>query len=92
MYPHPLFMGASMEDYITILLEAWEECDREYLGWEYYMQSERAMEAWERLDETFSDQQKELFRAYEEKQNAANAIRGRTLSRQILLLAREIYR
>ena len=59
---------------------------------EYYMQSERAMEAWERLDETFSDQQKELFRAYEEKQNAANAIRGRTLSRQIFLLAKEIYR
>lgn len=45
-----------MEDYITILLEAWKECDREYLEWEYYMQSERAMGAWERLDETFSDQ------------------------------------
>ena len=81
-----------MEDYMTALLETLEEHDREYLGWEYYMQSERAMEAMEALERTFSHEQKELFRDYEEKQTAADGTRGKALSRQIFLLAREIYR
>ena len=81
-----------MEDYINILLETLEERDREYLGWEYYIQSKRAMEAMETLDKTFSREQRELFQDYEEKQNAADDMRGRALTRQIFLLAREIYR
>lgn len=84
-----------MEDYITILLEALEECDREYLGGAYFAQSAQAMEAMEAmetLEKTFSHEQKALFQDYEEKQNAADDTRGRALTRQAFLLAREIYR
>ena len=81
-----------MEDYITILLEALEECDREYLAGEYFAQSAQAMEAMETLERTFSQEQKELFQDYEEKQNAADDTRGRALTRQAFLLAKEIYR
>ena len=81
-----------MEDYITILLEALEERDREYLGWEYYAQTERAMEAMEVLHETFSCEQRKLFRDYEEKQTALDAAGRMALARQAFLLAKEIYR
>lgn len=81
-----------MEDYITVLLEALEEHDREYLRWEYYIQLERAMEAMEALNKTFSPEQKKLFQDYEEQQNAADDTRGKAITRQIFLLAREIYR
>ena len=81
-----------MEDYINVLLETLEEHDREYLGWEYFAQTEQAMEAMETLDKTFSREQRELFQDYEEKQNAADDMRGRALTRQIFLLAKEIYR
>ena len=81
-----------MENYIEILLEALEEHDREYLGWEYFIQSEQAMEAMETLDKTFSPDQKKLFQDYEEKQNAADDTRGKALTRQLFLLAKEIYR
>ena len=81
-----------MKDYINVLLDTLEEHDRDYLGWEYFIQSERAMEAMETLELTFSHEQKELFRDYEEKQTAANNTRGKALNRQIFLLAKEIYR
>lgn len=81
-----------MENYIEILVEALEEHDREYLGWEYYAQTEQAMEAMETLEKTFSREQRELFQDYEEKQNAADDMRGRALTRQIFLLAKNIYR
>ena len=80
-----------MEDYINILLETLEEHDREYLGWEYFTQSEQAMEAMETLEKTFSPDQKKLFQDYEEKQNAADDTRGKVLARQLFLLAKEIY-
>ncbi len=81
-----------MDDYINILLDALEEHDREYLGWEYFTQMEQAMEAMDTLEKTLSHEQKKLFQDYEEKQNAADDIRGRALTRRLFLLAREVYR
>ena len=81
-----------MEDYITILLEALEECDREYLEGEYFVQSAQAMEAMETLEKTFSHEQRILFQDYEEKQNVADDTRVRALTRQAFLLAKKIYR
>lgn len=79
-----------MVDYIAVLVEALEEDDREYLGWEYFVQSERAMEALEALNKTLSSEQRR--QKYEEKHTAANDIRETALARRIFLLAREIYR
>ena len=70
----------------------WKSVTGNISGGEYYIQSERAMEAMETLDKTFSREQRELFQDYEEKQNAADDMRGRALTRQIFLLAKEIYR
>lgn len=81
-----------MEDYIEILLEALEEHDREYLGWDYFAQSDWAMEAMETLNQTLSHEQRELFRDYEEKQNAADSTGRMAFARQAFLLAKEIYR
>ena len=81
-----------MEDYIEILLEALEEHDREYLGWEYFVQSKRAMEAMETLSQTFSREQRKLFQDYEEEQTALDATGRMALARQTFLLAKEIYR
>ena len=81
-----------MEDYIKILLEALEERDREYLGWEYFMQSEQAMEAMKTLEKTFSHEQKELFQDYEDKQTALDDTARMTFARRAFLLAKEFYR
>lgn len=81
-----------MVDYVAVLVEALEEDDREYLGWEYFVQSERAMEALEALNKTLSPVQKRLFEKYEEKHTAANDARETALARRLFLLAREIYR
>ena len=81
-----------MRDYIEILLEALEERDREYLRWEYFMQSERAMEAMKALEKTFSHEQKELFQDYEVKQTALDDTARRTFARRAFLLAKEFYR
>ena len=70
-----------MRDYIDILLEALEERDREYLRWEYFMQSERAMEAMKALEKTFSHEQKELFQDYEVKQTALDDTARMTFAR-----------
>ena len=81
-----------MEDSIKILLEALEERDREYLRWEYFMQSERAMEAMKALEKTFSHEQKELFQDYEVKQTALDDTARMTFARRAFLLAKEFYR
>lgn len=81
-----------MENYIDILLEALEEHDREYLGWEYFVQSEQAMEALETLNKTLSHEQRKLFEDYEDKQTALEATGRMALARQAFLLAKEIYR
>ena len=81
-----------MKDYINVLLETLEERDREYLGWEYFVQSERAMEAMETLEKTFSREQRELFRDYEDKQGTLNNTGRMALARRAFLLAKEIYR
>ena len=81
-----------MKDYINVLLETLEERDREYLGWEYFVQSERAMEAMETLEKTFSREQRELFRDYEDKQSTLDNTGRMALARQAFLLAKEIYR
>ena len=81
-----------MRDYIDILLEALEERDREYLRWEYFMQSERAMEAMKALEKTFSHEQKELFQDYEVKQTALDDTARMTFARRAFLLAKEFYR
>ncbi len=81
-----------MEDYINILLESLGEHDREYLGWEYFTQTERAFEAMEALEKTLSDEQKRLFEDYDEKRTAAADTRETALIRQAFLLAKEIYR
>ena len=80
-----------MEDYIAALLENLEEHDREYLGWEYFIQSERVMEAIEALHKTLSCEQKKLFRDYEERQTAVDAAGRMALARQAFLLAKELY-
>jgi len=82
-----------MKDYINVLLETLEERDREYLGWEYFVQSERAMEAMETLEKTFSREQRELFRDYEyfvqsERAMAATETLEKTFSRE----QRELFR
>ena len=81
-----------MKDYINVLLETLEERDREYLGWEYFVQSERAMEAMETLEKTFSREQRELFRDYEDKQSTLENTGRMALARRAFLLAKEIYR
>ena len=81
-----------MKDYINVLLETLEERDREYLGWEYFVQSERAMEAMETLEKTFSREQRELFRDYEDKQSTLDNTGRMALARRGFLLAKEIYR
>ena len=81
-----------MKDYINVLLETLEERDREYLGWEYCVQSERAMEAMETLEKTFSREQRELFRDYEDKQSTLDNTGRMALARRAFLLAKEIYR
>ena len=81
-----------MRDYIDILLEALEERDREYLGWEYFIQSERAMEAMKALEKTFSHEQKELFQDYEDKHTALDDTARMTFARRAFLLAKELYR
>ncbi|MCX4372670.1 MAG: hypothetical protein OSJ58_12760 [Dysosmobacter sp.] len=81
-----------MKDYINVLLETLEERDREYLGWEYFVQSERAMEAMETLEKTFSREQRELFRDYEDKQSTLDNTGRMALARRAFLLAKEIYR
>ena len=81
-----------MDDYITILLRTLEEYDRKYLGWEYFVQSYRAMEAMEALHQTLSQEQKKLFEDYEDKQTAAYDTDRMALARQAFLLAREIFR
>lgn len=81
-----------MKGYIHILLEALEEHDREYLGWEDFLRSERAAEAAEALDQTFSDEQRGLFQEYEDRRAAAENGYRTALARQAFLLAREIYR
>lgn len=80
-----------MEDYITILLETLEEHDREYLGWEYFLQSEQAMAAMEALNKTLSHEQRKLFQDYEDKRTAVDDTGRMSLARQAFLLAREIY-
>ena len=81
-----------MKDYINVLLETLEERDREYLGWEYFVQSERAMEAMETLEKTFSREQRERFRDYEDKQSTLDNTGRMALARRAFLLAKEIYR
>ena len=81
-----------MKDYITVLLEDLEEHDREYLGWEYFMQSERAMKAMKTLEKTFSHEQRELFRDYEDNQTTLDGTGRMALARRAFLLAKEIYR
>ena len=81
-----------MKDYINVLLETLEERDRGYLGWEYFVQSERAMEAMETLEKTFSREQRELFRDYEDKQSTLDNTGRMALARRAFLLAKEIYR
>ena len=81
-----------MKDYITVLLEDLEEHDREYLGWEYFMQSELAMKAMKTLEKTFSHEQRELFRDYEDKQTTLDGTGRMALARRAFLLAKEIYR
>ena len=81
-----------MKDYITVLLEDLEEHDREYLGWEYIMQSEWAMKAMKTLEKTFSHEQWELFRDYEDKQTTLDGTGRMALARRAFLLAKEIYR
>ena len=81
-----------MRDYIDILLEALEERDREYLRWEYFMQSERAMKAMKTLEKTFSHEQRELFRDYEDKQTTLDGTGRMALARRAFLLAKEFYR
>ena len=81
-----------MKDYINVLLETLEERDREYLGWEYFVQSERAREAMETLEKTFSREQRELFRDYEDKQSTLDNTGRMALARRAFLLAKEIYR
>ena len=81
-----------MKDYINVLLATLEERDREYLGWEYFVQSERAMEAMETLEKTFSREQRELFRDYEDKQSTLDNTGRMALARRAFLLAKEIYR
>ena len=81
-----------MKDYINVLLETLEERDREYLGWGYFVQSERAMEAMETLEKTFSREQRELFRDYEDKQSTLDNTGRMALARRAFLLAKEIYR
>ena len=56
------------------------------------MQSEQAMKAMKTLEKTFSHEQRELFRDYEDKQTTLDGTGRMALARRAFLLAKEIYR
>ena len=81
-----------MENYISILLTELKDHWVDFLGGEYFLQKARKNHAEERLRETLSESQTDLFLTYEEQQNAAAALREDAIARQAFLLAKEIYR
>lgn len=80
-----------MEDYIAVLLDEMEEHWVDFMGGEYFLQKAREKEAEEALMDALSESQRDLFLSYEERQNAAAALREDAMTRRAFLLAREIY-
>lgn len=81
-----------MEDYINILLRELEEQWCDLLGGKYYLQKARADRAAEAFLDTLTAGQHKLFLIYGEERNAAAAVRESCMTRQVFLLAREIFR
>lgn len=81
-----------MEDYIDALLQYVAEKRLSTITCEYSACLAREESASEALERTLTDEQRKLFRAYEEARNATDSMSEDAYARQAFLLAREIFR
>ena len=80
------------QDYIDVLMDYLADHRLAALGSEYFLQEKRETAAAEALEATLSEEQEQLFLAYEEARNASAGIAMDAAARQAFLLAREIFR
>jgi len=82
-----------MEDYISVLLEHLSENRRlSAMSGEYLRCLTQEEAAFEALRQALTEEQRKLFRAYEDARNATASVSEDDFARTAFLLAKEIYR